>query len=191
MAATKEYSCIRKTKRALAESLALLSREKPLNKITVKEVCAKADLSRNAFYTHYPDINGLLAEIEQNTLNRVSEILQEFVDGEFPQNMLISLQRLLDMFTAENKNIMLMLLENPNTSFMMNFKTMLGNFFFEYFRDFDSAGFEKTYHYFFVFIAEGMIGMLRLWFEDPKDMSKEMFSYMCYIMIRRLLPMEN
>lgn len=129
MAATKEYSCIRKTKRALAESLALLSREKPLNKITVKEVCAKADLSRNAFYTHYPDINGLLAEIEQNTLNRVSEILQEFVDGEFPQNMLISLQRLLDMFTAENKNIMLMLLENPNTSFMMNFKTMLGNFF--------------------------------------------------------------
>ena len=191
MAATKEYSCIRKTKRALAESLALLSREKPLNKITVKEVCAKADLSRNAFYTHYPDINGLLAEIEQNTLNRVSEILQEFVDGEFPQNMLISLQRLLDMFTAENKNIMLMLLENPNTSFMMNFKTMLGNFFFEYFRDFDSAGFEKTYHYFFVFIAEGMIGMLRLWFADPKDMSKEMFSYMCYIMIRRLLPMEN
>lgn len=191
MAATKEYSCIRKTKRALAESLALLSREKPLNKITVKEVCAKADLSRNAFYTHYPDINGLLAEIEQNTLNRVSEILQEFVDGEFPQNMLISLQRLLDMFTTENKNIMLMLLENPNTSFMMNFKTMLGNFFFEYFRDFDSAGFEKTYHYFFVFIAEGMIGMLRLWFEDPKDMSKEMFSYMCYIMIRRLLPMEN
>lgn len=191
MAATKEYSCIRKTKRALAESLALLSREKPLNKITVKEVCAKADLSRNAFYTHYPDINGLLAEIEQNTLNRVSEILQEFVDGEFPQNMLISLQRLLDMFTTENKNIMLMLLENPNTSFMMNFKTMLGNFFFEYFRDFDSAGFEKTYHYFFAFIAEGMIGMLRLWFEDPKDMSKEMFSYMCYIMIRRLLPMEN
>lgn len=191
MAATKEYSCIRKTKRALTESLALLSQEKPLNKITVKEICEKAELSRNAFYTHYPDINGLLDEIEKNTLERVSEILQEFVDGAFPQNMLTTLQRLLDLFTAENKNTMLMLLDSANTAFLNNFKKMLGEFFFEYFRDFDNAGFERTYDYFFAFIAEGMIGMLRLWLHNPENMSKEVFSYMCYVMIRRLLPMEG
>ncbi len=191
MAASKEYSCIRKTKRALAESLAQISREKPMHKITVKEVCERAELSRNAFYTHYPDINGLLDEIEQNTLNRVSEILQEFIDGAFPENMLVSLQRLLDLFTTENKNTMLMLLENSHSHFLENFKKMLGEFFFEYFRDFNSSGFEKTYNYFFAFIAEGMIGMLRIWLDNPENMSKEMFSYMCYIMIQRLLSMEN
>lgn len=191
MSAQKEYSCIRKTKRALAESLAQLSREKPMHKITVKEVCERAELSRNAFYTHYPDINGLLDEIEQTTLNHVSEILKEFVDGAFPDNMLLTLQRLLDLFTSENKNTMLMLLENANSTFLGNFKKMLGDFFFEYFRDFNSAGFERTYDYFFVFIAEGMIGMLRLWLDNPKKMSKEVFSYMCYVMITRLLAVEN
>ena len=187
----KEYRCIRKTKRALAESLTQLAKNKPLNKITVKEVCAQAELSRNAFYTHYPDINGLIEEIEDQTLARVHEILAEFVDGEFPHNMLVSVQKLLGLL-IEDKDMTLMLFENSNsTSFLPRLKEILGRFFFGYFRDFNSAGFEKTYGYFYVFIAEGMIGMLRMWLQNPENMSKEMFAYMSYVMIQRLVKIDE
>ncbi len=191
MAEHKEYSCIKKTKRALAVSLAHLAQSKPLNKITVKEVCERAQLSRNAFYTHYPDINGLIEEIEMQTLDHVKEILDEFVDGEFPHNMLVSVQKLLGLL-MEDKETTLMLFDNSNsTAFPQKLKEILGTFFFGYFRDFNSAGFEKTYEYFYVFIAEGMIGMLRLWLQNPDKMSKEMFAYMSYVMIRRLVQVEN
>lgn len=190
MSSHKEYSCIRKTKKALAESLAHLAQQKPLNKITVKEVCEGAELSRNAFYTHYPDINGLIEEIENRLLEQVQQILDEFVDGEFPHNMLVSVQKLLAML-MENQETTVMLFDNSNsTSFLPRLKEILGLFFFGYFRDFNSAGFEKTYGYFYVFIAEGMIGMLRLWLKDPNAMSKEMFAYMSYVMIQRLVKID-
>ena len=54
--ATKEYSCVKKTKKTIEKSLVELSKEYPLNKITVKMLCEKAELSRNAFYFHYEDI---------------------------------------------------------------------------------------------------------------------------------------
>ncbi len=187
----KEYSCIRKTKKALADSLAHLAQEKPLNKITVKDVCAGALLSRNAFYTHYPDINGLIEDIEEQMLTRVQAILDEFVDGEFPHNMLISLQRLLTML-SENKEMTLMLIDNSNsTTFLPRMKEILGSFFFGYFRDFNTAGFERTFDYFYAFIAEGMIGMLRKWLANDEGMSKEMFAYMSYVMIQRLVKIDS
>ena len=33
--------------------------------------------------------------------------------------------------------------------------------------------------------------MLQLWLEQPEGMSKEMFAYMSYVMIRRLLQLED
>ena len=41
------------TRRALQESLVSLMREKPLQKISVKEICARADINRSTFYVHF------------------------------------------------------------------------------------------------------------------------------------------
>ena len=44
---------IRYTQRILKESLLALLKQKPINKITVKEVCELAELNRATFYAHY------------------------------------------------------------------------------------------------------------------------------------------
>ena len=74
--ATKEYSCVKKTKKAFADSFVALSKDKQLNKITVKEVCEKAELSRNAFYFHYKDINDLVDDIENSVIAELEKILE-------------------------------------------------------------------------------------------------------------------
>ena len=44
------------TKNALREAMIELITEKPLTSITVKDVCARADINRSTFYLHYKDV---------------------------------------------------------------------------------------------------------------------------------------
>lgn len=55
---------VRYTQKLLKESLLKLLKKKPINKITVKEVCELAELNRATFYTHYSDCFALLESIE-------------------------------------------------------------------------------------------------------------------------------
>ena len=60
---------IRYTRRVLKQSFLTLLKQKPVNKITVKEVCELAKLNRATFYTHYSDCFALLESIEQDILD--------------------------------------------------------------------------------------------------------------------------
>lgn len=55
---------VRYTKRVIKDSLLQLLKEKPIQKITVKELCALAEINRATFYTHYRDAFDLLAQVE-------------------------------------------------------------------------------------------------------------------------------
>ncbi len=67
---------VRYTKHVLKESLLKLLREKPVNKITVKEVCELSELNRATFYTHYSDCFALLEDIEQELIDAFEESLK-------------------------------------------------------------------------------------------------------------------
>lgn len=47
------------SKRVIKEALFALMQEKPINKITVKELCERADVNRSTFYAYYTDIYDL------------------------------------------------------------------------------------------------------------------------------------
>lgn len=54
---------VRYTQKVLKDSLLRLLEKKPINKITVKEVCELAELNRATFYAHYTDCFALLESI--------------------------------------------------------------------------------------------------------------------------------
>ena len=49
------------TKRAIVESFLKLLNQKPLDKITVKEIVDDCGINRNTFYYHFEDIRALLS----------------------------------------------------------------------------------------------------------------------------------
>lgn len=57
---------------ALRGSLLELMREKDVSRITVKELCERADVNRGTFYAHYASPADLLEQIEQELLERCS-----------------------------------------------------------------------------------------------------------------------
>ncbi len=52
--------------------------EKPVSKITIKEICDLSDMSRSTFYLHYQDQFELLKDIEKEVLEKAFENLKNW-----------------------------------------------------------------------------------------------------------------
>ena len=65
------------SKKAIRESLLSLMRDKPLNKITVREICERADVNRSTFYAYYEDIYDLHRAILKEYFHCQHRIIEE------------------------------------------------------------------------------------------------------------------
>lgn len=63
-------SSSKKTKRLIKNVFAeMLSEKRELSKISVSELCARAEISRGAFYSHYDDIYGVAEDYENELID--------------------------------------------------------------------------------------------------------------------------
>ncbi len=62
------------TRDTLKDSLIELMKDQPIQKITVKALCEKADINRATFYGHYKNIESLLSEIENDFYTAVNDV---------------------------------------------------------------------------------------------------------------------
>ena len=62
---------IEKTKTAIHNTFLELRSKKPLEKITIKELCEKAQINKSTFYSHYEDIYALSQMLESETITTV------------------------------------------------------------------------------------------------------------------------
>lgn len=83
----KEDRRARYSKNMIRESLYELMKEKPLNKISVTEICKRADVNRSTFYAYYMDIYDLHQKIikeffslQKNVIKHIKEALLNIND---------------------------------------------------------------------------------------------------------------
>lgn len=105
----KDNRRVRLTKQLIKDSLVELMAEKPINRITVKEICSCADINRSTFYLHYTDQYALLQELENDTVNITPRI--NLYEGKELYNVLVD----FFIFISENKKIYTILLENSSS----------------------------------------------------------------------------
>lgn len=93
----------RKTKRAIHNAFLELRAKKPLERITVKELCQAAEISKATFYLHYHDIYDLSEALMEKT---ISEILSHVSD---PKEMVTdpckSSKEMIDGFYANRSMV--------------------------------------------------------------------------------------
>lgn len=73
----KEDFRIRRTKNSIKEAFLNLMKEKPYNKISVKEITRDAVINRNTFYLHYMDKDDLLDKLLNESLLRMKDSMEE------------------------------------------------------------------------------------------------------------------
>ncbi|MGN0447308.1 MAG: TetR/AcrR family transcriptional regulator [Acutalibacteraceae bacterium] len=183
---TKEYSCVKRTKKAFEKSLVELSKDLPLNKITVKMLCEKAELSRNAFYFHYKDINDLISDIEDTIVKEAENLIVTLKDIGFPKNVYATVEGLVDLLD-ENKDTCIMLFDKTSDSFTHRMSKLFCDFNYEYFKQYHKTKNRTNYDFFYMFISTGFYGALRYWFLNYESISKGEITALIYVLIKRLL----
>lgn len=72
---TKDNQRARLTRMLLKQAYMRLMNEKQTAKISVKDICEKAEVNRSTFYLHYSEPNAILMELEDETIALVKDAL--------------------------------------------------------------------------------------------------------------------
>ena len=67
---------VRYTRMIIEQSFLELLQERPVSKITVTELCSKAQINRATFYKHYLDIPDLLEKLEEELFAQIQEMFR-------------------------------------------------------------------------------------------------------------------
>lgn len=181
---------IRKTKKLLRDTLIELMNEKPLEKISVKDLTERADLNRGTFYLHYLDIFDLLEKSENELLNEMSEIISKidptaFIAYNQTNKSYPPLVELFEWFSV-NKNFGNALMgHNGNISFLLKIEAIFKNEFQKI--NHKLPGTDKNAPvnvYLESFIIFGFTGVMKQWIESdmhipPKEMAKILVQILC------------
>lgn len=98
-----------KTRKLIKKIFAeMLSEKKELGKISVSELCKRADISRGSFYSHYDDIYGVAEDYE-------NEMIDTFFDNARlleTQNIIHFIDSLFEFIRQNNENYRLLCKSN-------------------------------------------------------------------------------
>lgn len=73
MTERKENRSARRSRRMIRQAFEELLQQREFSKITVIDIVERADLNRSTFYAHYPDIYGIVDEIQEEIIQRNME----------------------------------------------------------------------------------------------------------------------
>ena len=69
----------KRTKIALKNHFMELLKIKPIQKITVTELCDMVDINRSTFYKHYFDLYALLEDIEKDFYHQIDLLMEDII----------------------------------------------------------------------------------------------------------------
>ena len=120
----------RYTQMALKLSFLTLLKEKPVNRITVKEVCERAQLNRATFYAHYSDCFSLMESIENELIDAFAKSLR-YVNS-FDATALI--EAIYDMVEQNQAACRVLVLGNTGSTVIMKMIALAKNDSIAYWR---------------------------------------------------------
>ena len=105
MTEKKEYRNAIRSRRMIRNAFLELLNEKEFKKITVTDIVTRADLNRSTFYAHYPDVYGIVEEIQDEISKRYIAVIEQatyrnFLEDPMPylKNVSSILEENLDFF---------------------------------------------------------------------------------------------
>lgn len=96
-----EYRSALRSRRLIREAYLQLLKEKGSGKITVTSIVNRADINRTTFYAHYPDVQGVLDELENEIIEKMLDFLGQSRYDDFIRDPL-PLLRSINSYLEEN-----------------------------------------------------------------------------------------
>ena len=164
----------RVTKMLIRRAFTDLLRVKPVQSISIKELCEKAGVNRGTFYAHYASVHDLLMQMEDEMLAEINEVLSSLLptDGGDVSSLRISTE--LFQCLKDNADLCTVTLGDfGDKSFAMRMLNMGWEKCFEAYSRYFRGASPKQIAYFYAFVSEGCIGLLRRWLREGMTTSAE------------------
>ena len=95
----------RVTKLLIRKAFTQLLNEKPIQSISVKELCMQAGINRGTFYAHYRDIYDLMEQIEAEMTRDFQEVLKPLLEAKGPDLTPLKITTSIFQCLKENADI--------------------------------------------------------------------------------------
>ena len=158
----------RYTRQTIRGTLLELMAEKPFSRVTVTELCKRAEMNRGTFYLHYRDVYDMLSQVEDAIFQEFNEIL----DKNFaPDNEAALYSVLEDIFTFLDNNRLIgrtLLGPHGDLAFVNRMKELV-KLRLLCLQDADMPA-SPDFDYYYAFITSGCIGLIQSWMngENPE-----------------------
>ena len=164
----------RLTKMLIRKALTSLLSEKPLQSISVKELCDRAGINRGTFYTHYTDIYDLMEQIEEEMMRDFLSAMEPILTSDSENATPLKITAGIFNCLKENADLCTVTLGPYGDRKFAARLLELGrqNCMESYTRFFAKASAKKI-EYYYAFVSSGCIGLLEQWLNDGMTASAE------------------
>lgn len=174
----KQPQITEQTKTNLRNAFWALYEQKPIEKISIKEITDLAGYNRGTFYLYYKDVYDMFTQIENDLLNTVQKLLDDITaDGvlDFSRQM----SSIIEMSHTYSPYFSLLVSDRGDPKFAAKLKDMLRPLLDTVL--FSSSEKELTKYekmYLSEFYISGMIGTIGKWLENPQISIDELLNFM-------------
>ncbi len=148
---------VKLTKKMIKEALTALMCEKGFAKISVKELCEKADVNRSTFYAYYRDTSAVIRDMEEDILMQLPDLgstdLEEFNSKIFS----------LFEYIRVNSRVFYVMMFNSSSS---QFCKKLMDAILQKYEGLSTIKDERVSRMSYIFCANGIVGLVKDWIES-------------------------
>lgn len=155
------------TKKNLKSTFWQLYTEKELDKITVKEICAKAGYNRGTFYLYYKDTNDIFHQIERELLEATTHILNNVTESEqldFGKHM----SMIMEMAQKYSSYVSVLLKRQNDNRFSVKLKETIAPLLTPFLINQDCSMLEKEI--IIEFYMNGLLAAIVRWLQEDDSM---------------------
>lgn len=164
------------TKNNLIEAFWDIYKEKPLSRITVKEITDKAGYNRGTFYTYFKDINEIQQLLKENLIPTKDIILGPLMMlDKNSGNIFETLDRTNDYVKEHSEKIAVLIGPEGDPSFVHEFKMRIRMIIMDYVYELKVKEPEKI-EYIIEYQLSALIGMFQLWLEKNESMDENVLA---------------
>ena len=161
-----------KTQKSITDAFFRLRAHKPLEKLTVRELCREAPVNRSTFYAYYNDVQELLHEIENDVLSQIPVSKQLPAMTTDNKEFLRLLEKLFSYVKQNERLFKALIIKTDSNAFTRKLvETILRSY------PKDTAGkSEVILNYGYIYAIYGAIGVLMEWILTGFPVSEKVFA---------------
>lgn len=167
MKTTKNDHRTRVTKAMIRKAFTTILMTKPIQSISIKELCEMAQINRSTFYLHYTDIYDLLNQIEEEMFEAIKIALEPVIESGDGSPNYLAITTGLFQCIKDNADLCIVTLGNyGDKAFAMKLIDYGRALCMENYRKFYKSATPQQIEYYYAFVSSGCIGLLQKWFDD-------------------------